>query len=256
MSDTGDNDPLMTPRELLEIRRRAGALDDFPAPQAVIFAPQKSLATYAVRRHPSRRVRGFLGEFHLFKQTRGRVALSTGFGIGAPVVAGLADEFCALGVRTLVIVGMAGGIQQNLSAGSLVLATSALRGEGVSGHYLPAAPSVDASPELVDALRRRLVTIQQSHTPGPVWTTDAPFRELRQVVLEHQRRGILAVEMEAAGLLAVAEANKVAAAAVFSIADWLDQGKWRMDPDLRAAQAGLERAFDAVFDVLSESGDG
>jgi uridine phosphorylase len=252
MNSEKQDEPVMTARELLEYRRKAGLLPaEGLSPQALILAPQKSLAAYAIRRQPVRKIPGFLGEFYLFKRTGGRVALSTGFGIGAPVVAGLADEFAALGVKTMVLVGMAGGLSPELEAGALVLPTRALRGEGVSAHYVPPSPSIDASAELVDTLRASFQSHGHAPTLGPVWTTDAPFRELRSVVLEHQRAGIVAVDMEAAALLAVAQASGIRAAVVFSIADRLSDGHWRMDADFRPAQAGLQRAFDVVFEVLS-----
>ena len=256
MDTPGDREPVMTARELLDYRRRSGALPVFPPPRAVIFAPQKSLASYAIRHHAVRQVRGFLGEFYLFKRTQGRVAMSTGFGIGAPVVAGLADEFAALGVKQMVLVGMAGSLSPDLMPGSLVLPTRALRGEGVSAHYLPPSPSVEPSKALLHSLSESLNAAGCEFVPGPVWTTDAPFRELRRVVLEQQRSGVVAVDMETAALFAVAQANQISAAAVFAIADRLADGHWRMDLDLRPTQDSLERAFEAVFEVLSSSEGG
>ena len=43
---------------------------------------------------------------------------------------------------------------------------------------------------------------------GQTWTTDAPFRETDEAIEAAKRRGILAVEMEAAALYAFATANK------------------------------------------------
>ena len=42
---------------------------------------------------------------------------------------------------------------------------------------------------------------------GPTWTTDAPFRETESAIAAALARGILAVEMEAAGLYAFATAR-------------------------------------------------
>lgn len=250
MTQFDENEPLLKPSELLAYRRANGQLSDFPAPRAVIFAPQKSLADYVLRRHSTRRIKGFLGEFYLFKRTSGQIALSTGFGIGAPVIAGLADEFAALGVQQFVLIGMAGGLQPELKTGSLVISTSALRGEGVSGHYLPPHPTVESSQEMVGGLSEILTKHNQSHMLGTTWTTDAPFRELRRIVLEHQRAGVLAVDMEAAALLSVAQSMGLSAIAAFSIADQLPDGHWRMASDLRPAQKGLTILFDAIYEYL------
>ena len=83
------NDPVMTAKELLEYRRSTGGLQEFPPPRVVIFAPQKSLASYVLRKYSARKVTGFLGEFYLLTKIKGEIALSTGFGISAPVIAGL-----------------------------------------------------------------------------------------------------------------------------------------------------------------------
>ena len=246
-----NNEPVLKPSELLAYRRANGQLPDFPAPHSVIFAPQKSLADYALRRHSTRQVKGFLGEFYLLKRPSGRIALSTGFGIGAPGIAALVDEFAALGVQQFVLIGMAGGLQPELKTGSLVISTTAIRGEGVSQHYLPPHATVDSSQEIARGLSAMLTRHDQPYTSGITWTTDAPFRELRSIVLEHQRAGVLAVDMEAAALLSVARSMDCSAVATFSIADQLADGRWKMSNDLRPAQKGLTILFDAMFEYLS-----
>ena len=245
-----EDDPVLKPSDLLAYRRKNGQLPNFPPPRAVIFAPQKSLADHVLKRHSTKRIRSFLGEFHIIKNTRGQVAFSTGFGVGAPVIAGLTDEFAALGVRQFILVGMAGGLQPELATGSLVVSSGSIRGEGTSGHYLPPHPTVDSSEELVHRISEKLSDQSHHHSIGTTWTTDAPFRELRRDVLRHQNEGILAVDMESAAMLAVAKSMNLSAAAMFSIADQLSGGRWRMANDLKPAQRGLSILFDAAFACL------
>lgn len=246
------SDPILTPSALLAYRRANGQLPDFPAPRAVIFAPQISLADYVLRKHSVKRIKGFLGEFYLLKRTNGQIAFSTNFGIGSPVIGGLTDEFAALGVKQFVLVGMAGGLQPELTTGSLVISSSAIRGEGVSQHYLPADRTVDSSPELIQGVSQILAKQDHPHRLGVTWTTDAPFRELRENVLAHQQQGVLAVDMEAAAMLAVAKANRLSGAALFAIADQLSGGEWRMARELNPAHKGLSILFEAVFAYLTE----
>jgi len=252
MNQHNEADSVLKPSQLLAYRRANGQLPDFPAPRAVIFAPQKSLADYVLRKHSVKQIKGFLGEFYLLKRTDGRIALSTDFGIGSPVIGGLTDEFAALGVKQFILIGMAGGLQPELTTGSLVISTSAMRGEGVSQHYLPANRTVDSSPELIQGINQILTRQNRPHSLGVTWTTDAPFRELRKDVLEHQQQGVLAVDMEAAAMLAVAKANRCEAVALFSVADQLSGGHWRMANDLRLAQEGLTVLFDAAFEFLMD----
>jgi uridine phosphorylase len=43
---------------------------------------------------------------------------------------------------------------------------------------------------------------------GASWTTDAPFRETEKLIAQRRAKGILAVEMEAAALYALAQARQ------------------------------------------------
>lgn len=245
------DDPVLKPSDLLAYRRAYGQLSDFPPPRAVIFCPQKSLAGYMLRRYSARRIKGFLGDFYLLKRPGGQIAISTNFGIGAPVIAGLTDEFAAVGVKKFALIGMAGGLQPDMNTGSLVISTNAIRGEGVSRHYLPAHPTVNSSEDFVRGLIEILTKQKHSHFVGTTWTTDAPFRELRRDVIEHQQKGVLGVDMEAAAMLAVAASLNLPAVAAFSIADQLSDGHWRMASDLRPAQRGLAILFDAMYEYFT-----
>jgi len=244
------DEPILTPKELLAYRRVTRSLEDFSIPETVIFIPQKSLAEYIVRRYSVKRIKGFLGEFYLLKKSKGRIAISTGFGIGSPVIAGLTDEFTALGVKRFGLIGLAGGLQDDLWTGSIILPAGAIRGEGVSRHYLPPAEIVETSMEMTEFISRALLERSIQHSRGIAWTTDAPFRELRKDVLAYQERGVLAVDMETAGMLAVAKSYDIPAFVVFAIADILAGGIWRMAKDLRKAQYNLRLIFDVIFDIL------
>ena len=244
------NEPILTPQELLAYRRTTGALQDFPPPETVIFAPQKSLASYVLHKYWTKKIKGFMGEYHLLKKFGGRIALSSGFGIGSPVIAGLTDEFAALGVKRFVLIGMAGGLQENLSAGDVVLSTRVIRGEGTTRHYLPQAEIVETTDEICRRVSDILLKKNVPYSSGITWTTDAPFRELRRDVLAYQQRGVLAVDMEAAGMLGVASAYGLPAFAAFSIADQLSGGVWRMSTDLRRSQTNLGVLFETVCEAL------
>ncbi len=243
--------PVLTAAELLAHRRERGAAPSFPPPEAVILGYQRHLIEYAIRRHPVKKVNGFYGDLYLLKRTGGRVALAGGFGIGAPVTAVLVEDLAAFGVRRFVALGLAGGLQPDLRAGDLVVCERAIRDEGVSRHYLPPAPHVEADPEIVRGLGQRLAARGQACVTGTSWTIDAPYRELRHDVEAHQRDGVKTVEMEAAALFAVGQALKVQAGAAFAVADKLSDLRWRLESDLRAPHRGLEVLFEATLDYLT-----
>ncbi|OAN48473.1 hypothetical protein A6A03_07780 [Chloroflexus islandicus] len=58
---------------------------------------------------------------------------------------------------------------------------------------------------LVDTIRQRGL----SYRLGKTWTTDAPCRETARTITQRQAEGCLAVEMEAAGMMAVAQCRGV-----------------------------------------------
>ena len=58
---------------------------------------------------------------------------------------------------------------------------------------------------------------------GPTWTTDAPFRETAQAIEAAKRRGILAVEMEAAALYTLAKVRPANVLCIAHVANTMGQ---------------------------------
>lgn len=182
---------------------------------------------------------------------RGRELAVTRLPIGAPAAAMALELMIAAGVRTVLLVGSAGSLQPSLPTGSLLIATRALRHEGTSHHYLPAGEPASASSYLVDALiSAALQSGLNSPATGATWTTDAPFRECADSIARHRASGILAVEMEAAALYAVAAHRRARAALIVAISDEL-QDRWRPGFRSLAYQRALLRAADLALEAAS-----
>jgi uridine phosphorylase len=100
---------------------------------------------------------------------------------------------------------------QIISLGSppyVVLIEKALRDEGTSYHYQPPSPYSYLHTALRDAIS---TPWDHTHVPlyvGASWTTDAPFRETEEMIAVCRKQEILAVEMEAAALYALASAKQ------------------------------------------------
>ena len=126
-------------------------------------------------------------------------------GIGSALAAALLEEVIAFGGRYFIACGGCGVLEKEIAAGQLLVVSAALRDEGASYHYLPPAREVTANPYvrkvLVDLLAERGIP----HRVGKTWTTAAPYRETPTRIQARKKEGCLAVEMEAAGLMAVAE---------------------------------------------------
>ena len=130
-----------------------------------------------------------------------------GCAVGAPFAVLVAEQLRACGCEFLVSLTSAGQITASGLLPYFMVIDRALRDEGTSYHYATPAEFAEADPELVaravEALRRERLPV----VVGASWTTDAPFRETAQAIEAARRKGVLAVEMEAAALYTFARAK-------------------------------------------------
>jgi uridine phosphorylase len=121
----------------------------------------------------------------------------------------VAEQLRVSGAELIVGLTSAGRVLESLPLPSLVIATSAIRDEGTSYHYLPPTERVHAPSRIAESLEAHLRGLDLPVTQGCVWTTDAPYRETREQLEHYANKGVLAVEMQAASLFAFAEARRV-----------------------------------------------
>ncbi|HSM71238.1 MAG TPA: nucleoside phosphorylase [Anaerolineales bacterium] len=231
---------MVTAEQMMDFRRKQGGLGETKAPETVILCLYKGVMKYFPLKYPSKRVKGFLGDLYLIKKTGGRVAVMGNFGIGSPVVANLAEEMAAWGAGRLVLLSLSGGLQTDLSPGSIVVCDRAIRDEGTSYHYLPPDKYVNASSELVAHISTVFDSNGLQYSIGGTWSTDAPYRESREEAESFQSEGILTVDMESAGLFAVGQIRGVQVSSVFVVGDSLANPRWSTPPDMRVLHEKLK----------------
>ena len=147
-------------------------------------------------------------------------------GVGAPLSASLLEEVIAFGCRKFIACGGCGVLEEDMAVGHLVVVSGAIRDEGVSYHYLPPAREVKANEVAVEALVMELKERDVPYRVGKTWTTDAPYRETPNKIDRRKEEGCLTVEMEAAGLIAVAEFREVIFGQVLYGGDDLSGEEW------------------------------
>ena len=150
--------------------------------------------------------------------------------IGGPYAVLIAEQLAAAGAELIVGLTSAGRVSPDLPLPCLVVATSAIRDEGTSFHYLPASRDV-ACPAtvVVPLLERELAATGWSVRSGEVWTTDAPYRETTTQLENWAAEGVLAVEMQAASLFAFGVARGVAVAAIAMVSNAVDHDGRQFD---------------------------
>jgi uridine phosphorylase len=158
----------------------------------------------------------------------GAVFSLTGPIIGAPYAAMLLETLIAWGAQKIIFIGWCGSISQKIKIGDIIVATSAIIDEGTSRHYKEddhqiSFPSERMVTELKDALDR----IRVNYHHGPLWTTDAIYRETRDKIEDYQRLDVVGVEMEISALFSVAKFRKVDMGAIVVVSDELASFKWR-----------------------------
>jgi uridine phosphorylase len=127
--------------------------------------------------------------------------------IGGPYAVLVAEQLRISGAAVIIGLASAGRVLDSLPVPSLVIATSAIRDEGTSYHYLPPGETIHGSGEIAELLEAELGDLDLPIKRGCVWTTDAPYRETHEQLQNYASKGVLAVEMQAASLFAFAEAR-------------------------------------------------
>jgi uridine phosphorylase len=84
---------------------------------------------------------------------------------------------------------------------------------------------------------------------GPVWSTDAIYRETRDKVENYQRQDVIGVEMEISALFTVAQFRKVDIGAMVVVSDELAAFKWRPGFKMDAFKHGRKAACTVIRDI-------
>ena len=171
--------------------------------------------------------------------------------IGAPAAIITMEEMAALSCRTFLTFGACGSLVRDLVIGDLVLPTFAISDEGTSRHY-GTARRMRPNEIVRRAIAAALVDMSHPFRPGGTWTTDAVYRESRARARQLAALGVVAVEMEAAAVWAVARHRRVRAASLFVVSDELGGEGWNPGFDNPRFLAGKRRARRLLMHAISK----
>ncbi|MDR1085665.1 MAG: hypothetical protein LBP22_12625 [Deltaproteobacteria bacterium] len=149
--------------------------------------------------------------------------------LGAPLAVMALEILARREAKEIIFLGLAGSLTTRLNPGDLFIPTYGFSTEGTSTHY-PSEPGPDKS------LTDRALTIKPDLALGPIWTTDAPFRETRDLVRRFQEKEALAVDMESTALMAAAGFRYVKFMSLLVISDQFSNDSWKSktgDPQVK-----------------------
>jgi uridine phosphorylase len=155
-------------------------------------------------------------------------------GMGGPSAAIVLEELCDLGLEAAVRVGTCGALDGSLALGDLLAVEEVLTADGTS-RALGAGERIAPDAKLTAALTRH------AGRAGLVVSTDVFYDRDESRARAWREAGALAVEMEAATVLAVAAHRGIRAGCVLAVSDVLGQDGTqhaRLDADA-LADAGL-----------------
>ena len=186
----------------------------------------------AAERNSERGMLGYTGEYH------GRPVSVQATGMGCPSAAIVMEELVQLGVKRFLRVGTCGGLEPDLALGDLIVAVTAVPADGTARHYVggdPHCPTADW--ELVHGAVHAAKEIGQPVRVGPIVSSDLFYNPDDGQYERWSRRGLLAVEMEAAILFTIGALKGVRAGCLLTVSDVVVEGEFKRisDEDLRAA---------------------
>lgn len=198
----------------------------------------------AVKLKENREYTSYLGEL----KKEPILIISTG--MGGPSTAICVEELALIGIEKLIRVGTSGGMQLEVDAGDIVIATSAVRQEGTSKEYVPIEFPAVADLDLTIALRDAAKELGYKTHTGIVHCKDSfygqhsPEKMPVSYELENKwnawiKAGVLCSEMETASLYTISSILKLKAAAVLLVV-------WNQEKEKRGI------SMDTSFDVDKE----
>ena len=167
---------------------------------------------------------------------------------GAPRAGEVIHLFGALGTPLAIQIGTCGGLQPNLRPGDIVLPDAVRREDGVAHLYggdgpaTPAAAWVAAAKPLLENGRRQVYV-------GPHVTFSSLFGETVAMYEAWHDAGFLAVDMETATTLSVAESFRMEALSMLVVWDELTRGRRFLDPMAADDLAALNQSNTDVFEA-------
>lgn len=167
----------------------------------------------------------------------------------SPAIATQAEDLIAGGVKELIHVGFAGGLQTDMQLGDIVITDGAYNDTAVARLYGYDLDIIEASKKLTNELCKVFADNEITYRRGRHWTTDAGYMETWGQVIDYRDKGALCVEMEGVGLFTVAAYRKCLATAIYVISDVYRESDW----NLGWGENKLEDSIQKILDIIVSS---
>lgn len=245
------NDAITEPAELvrLELKNAGFDIDNMNTPKRV-FLLADSLYDVMLSRNCGKFKYPLGGELYVFNENE-----NVGFiksHMCSPAIATQAEDLIAGGVKELIHIGFAGGLQPDMKPGDVVLTDGAYNDTAVARLYGFDSDVIESSKGLTNELCELLEKSAIKFRRGKHWTTDAGYRETWGQIIEHREKGALCVEMEGVGLFTIANYRKCAASAIYVISDLCMESGWDLGWGENRLAASIDKLIDMMINTAAE----
>lgn len=188
----------------------------------------------------------------------GKKVAVTSTGIGGPSASIAMEELIKCGADTFIRIGTAGGIDENVMGGDVVIATAAVRAEGTSKEYAPIEYPAVSDFEVCAALKEAAESLKLRSHMGVVQCKDSFYGqhepdnmpvsyELNAKWEAYKKLHCLASEMESAAIFIVGLTHGVRVGSVFSIVGNQERAKKGLsNPQVHNTEDAIRVAIEAI----------
>ncbi len=188
----------------------------------------------------------------------------TSTGVGGPSAAIALQELVNVGADTFIRIGTCGGMQPEVLAGDVIIATGAVRMEGTSKEYLPIEFPAVANFEVATALANAAKTLNYNHHIGVVECKDSFYGqqmpETMPVGYELMNKwnawiagGALASEMESAALFTISSFLRVRAGTASIVIHNQERRKLGLeDKQTRETEPAIKTVIEALKILIQQ----
>jgi purine-nucleoside phosphorylase len=147
-------------------------------------------------------------------------------GMGCPSAGIVVEEIIRLGVKQMIRIGTCGGVQKEILPGDYVIPDKAIPLVGLLDVY-----NIKKTAQTPDnRIFKKIVetSVKNKYHIGTICTSDAFYKEVEQA-RKWKSKGVLAFEMECAGIFALAKLRKVKAGCILTATGNIIYGKQVME---------------------------
>jgi AMP nucleosidase len=177
------------------------------------------------------------------------------FGMGSSVAATVMDLLTAISPKAVIFLGKCGSLKKKINVGDLILPIAAIRGEGTSNDYMPAAVPALPAFALQKAISTTIRDFSRDYWTGTCYTTNRRVWEHDKVFKKYLKDlRAMAVDMETATIFITGFANKIPTGALLLVSDqpMIPEGVKTSESDSKVTEQYVETHLHIGIESLKQ----